>query len=244
MKTIKLIRNLIVTVVSVLFISQIVMAVPNIYNPDSEKQEKQEEEKKSERSDYESLVKMSEDTGFEDVEAGSWYANAVKFVTEKELMVGTPDGLFSPNDEVSRGMFISILYRMTDNKAADTKTTFSDLDEEKYYFDPVTWGYARGLIDGLSIDKFEPNESISREQLVSFLYRFSRYDSYQNVDIEFDEEISSFSDFNEISEYAVKPMKWAYTKGLIKGRVDNTLDPGSSVTRAEAAMIIWRFMNQ
>ncbi|MBR3152739.1 MAG: S-layer homology domain-containing protein [Clostridia bacterium] len=233
MRTQKLLTYLIVTVVSMLFASQIIFAVPKL--PDYELlQEKYESQETQEQVD----------TGFKDVEAGSWYADAVKFVTEKEIMVGTPDGLFNPYDEVSRGMFISVLYRITDNKVADTKTTFSDLDEEKYYFDPVTWGYARGIIDGSSTDKFEPNEAISREQLISFLYRFERYDSYLNVDIEFNEEIEKFSDFDDISEYAVKPMKWAYTKGLIQGRDDNTLAPKSSVTRAEAAIIVLRYMNQ
>lgn len=185
-----------------------------------------------------------DDIGFADVDTEMWYSDSIAFVTSNQIMSGFPEGTFEPDSYMTRGMFATILYNLSKNKSADVITTFSDIYEDEYYYKPVMWAYSRALVDGVTETEFAPDQNITREQLVSMLYRLARYNDYGNVDIETDTSFYDFSDCNEISSYAVTPIVWAKQNELIKGRPDGTFSPNEFITRAEAATIIERYMEK
>lgn len=174
---------------------------------------------------------------FSDVAADSWYAEAVKYVSDAGLMNGTGSG-FSPDAPTTRGMVVTILYRMAGSPAASTYTGFYDVPESEYYAGPIAWALYTKVATGYSDTKFGPNDSITREQMAAFFHRYavaSGYDTTERSDI------SGFADAAEIHSYALDSMSWAYAAGLITGTSATTLDPLGKATRAQIATNIQRF---
>lgn len=189
-------------------------------------------------NEYETLENLEQK--FTDVPVYSWYAQSVNVVTEKGIMSGISESEFVPDGPVTRAMFTTILYRLAGEPEADNILVFDDIDEDKYYYNAVKWAYTCGIIDGYTDYKFAPDEPITREQMVSILYRFIRFDEY-GVDIYDHLKISEFSDFDSISEYAVNHVEWAYENGLIRG-INGKFEPENNVTRAEMAIILERLV--
>lgn len=174
---------------------------------------------------------------FEDVKETDWYYDGVKYVYENELMYGTGKTTFSPNDETTRGMIITILWRLEGSPEA-TGTSFDDVDSNAYYAQAVLWATENGIISGYGNNQFGPDDSITREQMATILYRYAGYKGY---DITAATNLSNFEDNDSISSYATQAMAWAYTKGLIVGTSGTTLSPQGYATRAQVAVIMMRF---
>ncbi|GFI62147.1 endo-1,4-beta-xylanase A [Clostridiales bacterium] len=178
---------------------------------------------------------------FGDVHNYDWYYEAVKYVYENGLMSGTDNQTFSPDMTTTRGMIVTILHRM-DGKPVSAPSAFIDVASGQYYSDAVAWASANGIVSGYGDGNFGPNDTITREQMASILYRYAQYKGY-SLEVS-DNGLGRFTDANAISDYAVTAIQWASERGIISGTTDTgltTLVPGGSATRAQVASILMRF---
>lgn len=177
------------------------------------------------------------DFPFADVAKGSWYYEGVRYAYENGLMSGTGEGTFSPNLPTSRGMLVTILYRLAGSPAAGS-ASFTDVAQGQWYADGVAWASANGVVSGYPDGSFRPNDTITREQMAAILYQYARIQGKLD---DSRADLSIFSDLDSLSAYAKEPMSWAVAQGLFSGVSADTLAPGGSTTRAQAAVILTAF---
>lgn len=179
------------------------------------------------------------DSLFVDVPAGVWYADAVQYVVDKGMMNGVSETAFEPDSTTTRGMIVTMLYRLEGEPAAGT-SSFTDVAADAWYADAVAWASANGVVNGASATSFEPDNAITREQMAAILYRYAQGKGY-DVSVGEDTNILSYTDFDQLSEYAIPAMQWACGAGLITGDTTTTLVPQGNATRAQVATILMRF---
>lgn len=177
---------------------------------------------------------------FTDVGVGDWFRDAVEYAYGNGLMNGTSATKFSPSGETTRGMIVTILYRLEKEPAVGKAADFTDVAKDQYYADAVAWAAENGIVNGYGNGKFGPDDNVTREQLAVTLYRYA---AYIKADTSAEGKLDSFRDASQISEYAKEAMKWAVGSGLVTGKGNQTLDPKGSATRAEIATILMRFCN-
>ena len=172
-------------------------------------------------------VKIVDNTKtFADVADTFWGADAVAFVSSRELFNGTSATDFSPNAPMNRAMIVTVLARLdgVDTTAGST-----------WYEAGVQWAVSSGISDGSGLD-----QNLTREQLATMLYRYAQYKGY-DVSVGENTNILSYSDVSSVSEYAMEAMQWACGAGIIGGK-DGMLDPAGNATRAEVATMLMRFV--
>ena len=174
---------------------------------------------------------------FTDVDTSRWYHEGVDFVVAKELMNGMTDTLFQPDGTLTRGQLMTILYRMAGTPETEAATPFTDVASGRYFTDAVAWAYEAGIAEGVSGTTFAPNAPVTREQLVTFLYRYAKY---QEEDVSAQGTLAGYPDAEAVSEYAQIPMAWAVEQELVNG-IDGKLAPKGAATRAQIATIILRY---
>ena len=189
-----------------------------------------------------SYVKATEtpsETKFNDVSANDWFASAVDYVTGKGMMNGTADNTFSPKANTTRGMVVTVLYRL-ENQPSTSAASFTDVASGAYYANAVAWANANGIVSGYGSGKFGPNDKVTREQLAAILYRYAQYKKY-DVSVGEDTNILSYNDAQSISSYAIPAIQWACGAGVVTGKSGSKLDPKGYATRAEVAAMLMRF---
>lgn len=189
-----------------------------------------------------SYVKATETpskTKFNDVSANDWFASAVDYVTGKGMMNGTADNTFSPKANTTRGMVVTVLYRL-ENQPSTSAASFTDVASGAYYANAVAWANANGIVSGYGSGKFGPNDKVTREQLAAILYRYAQYKKY-DVSVGEDTNILSYNDAQSISSYAIPAIQWACGAGVVTGKSGSKLDPKGNATRAEVAAMLMRF---
>lgn len=174
---------------------------------------------------------------FTDVASGAWYYDAVSFVYKRGLMAGTGDNLFSPNVTTSRGMIVTILYRL-DGSPSASSAGFTDVASGQWYTDAVNWAAANDIVAGYGNGLFGPNDTVTREQMAVILYRYAQYKGY---DTSASNSLNGYTDVGGVSSWALTAMQWANAEGLINGTSGTTLSPTNGATRAEVAQILMRF---
>ncbi|MCL2226819.1 MAG: S-layer homology domain-containing protein [Oscillospiraceae bacterium] len=162
---------------------------------------------------------------FVDVGDGAWFLDSVRFVGALGLMGGTSPGEFSPNTPLSRAMLVTMLARLSGEGTGGGETWFSAA---------INWGIGAGLTDGTY-----PSMNITREQFAVMLYRYAVLSGQGTDDAT---NLSEFSDTSSISPWALDAMRWANASGIMSGRTTTTLEPGGTATRAEAATLLQRFI--
>lgn len=167
-----------------------------------------------------------------------WANEAIKYVYENSVMNGINETTFSPDENMTRAMLVTILYRLEKSNFKYESAVFEDVTAEDWYVDAVAWAKANNIVKGLSETEFAPNDNVTREQLAVILYRYA---NFKNVDTSASAELSGFSDFNNISSWAYAALEWAYAAELITGMDNGSLLPDSFATRAQVATIIMRF---
>lgn len=180
---------------------------------------------------------------FVDVSESDWFYDAAKFVYEKGMMSGTSANAFSPNAATTRGMLVTILYRMEGQPEAK-ESGFSDVSREMYYAKAVDWASQNGIVTGYGgneMGTFGPENSVTREQMAAILYRYS---AKKGNDMTARGDLSGFTDRSVISTYAQEPMTWAVGMGLVSGMGDGTVAPAGSATRAQVATILMRYLEK
>ena len=177
-------------------------------------------------------------TGFSDVAATAWYANAVKYAVDKGMMNGVGGNKFAPDGVTNRGMIVTVLYRL-ENEPTAAAASFTDVASGAYYANAVAWASANGIVTGYGNGKFGPNDSITREQFAVILYRYAQYKKY-DVSVGEDTNILSYNDAQSISSYAIPAIQWACGAGVMNGS-NGRLTPKLGATRAQAAQLLMNF---
>lgn len=177
---------------------------------------------------------------FTDVKTGDWFCDAVQYVNKNGLMKGTNEKpmMFSPNASTTRGMVVTILYRMAGSPAVTAANPFDDVAAGQYYTDAVIWASNNKVVTGYGNGKFGPNNSITREQMASILLNYAKLKGY---DVSAKANISGFDDVASVSGWANDSLSWANAKGLIQGS-GNKLTPGGNAERCQVAAILQRFV--
>ena len=176
---------------------------------------------------------------FLDVAEDAWYADAVAYVYDNGLMSGTSTTLFSPNATTTRGMIVTMLYRLEGEPRISSGSAFDDVDAGMYYADAVAWASQNDIVTGYDEATFGPNNAITREQMAAILYRYAQYKGYRTTA---GADLSGYVDADSVSSYALASLQWANAAGLVTGTSSNTLTPDGSATRAQVATIFMRFM--
>ena len=176
---------------------------------------------------------------FTDVGRGDWFFDDVRYVDETGLMNGVSATRFAPYGSTTRGMIVTILYRMEGQPAVSRGCPFTDVASGSYYERAITWAAANGIVTGHSSTIFAPDASITREQLAAILYRYA---VYKGLDVSVGENtnILSYEDFASLSEYAIPAMQWACGAGVLYG-FGGSLLPDAPANRLQAAAILHRF---
>ena len=177
----------------------------------------------------------SEPIVFADVDPSSWYAEYVNYVIGAEIFRDTGD-YFEPDTLMTRAMTVVALCNFSYGKRVKTEIVFSDVKFDDWFSYAVDWASANGIVTGGN-GVFRPNDAVTRQELVTFLYRYAKYKGY---DVSAASDLSDWSDVASVSEYARDAMAWAVESGIIEGK-NGKLAPRDVSTRAEAAAIIARY---
>lgn len=181
-------------------------------------------------------------TRFTDVEKDRWYSGMngpISYVIANGIMSGTAEGVtFEPEEACDRAMFVQILYNMEGNPAEGYYNPFIDVPYGKWYSNAIIWAASNGITGGTTPTTFEPDLKVSRETVAQFLYNYARkcgFDTTVNGDL------SVYSDYEDISRWAVDAISWASGNGIIGGYSDGRLAPKDDCTRAQIAQMIMNF---
>ena len=174
---------------------------------------------------------------FIDLDSSQWYHKYTDYVIERGLMNGMSQEKFAPNGILTRGQLVTILHRLAGSPTPTGASPFTDVKEGRYYTEAVSWAAEQGLAQGVTETRFVPEAPATREQLVTFLYRYA---AMHGVDTAAGGSLSNFPDASSVSEYAQQPMLWAVQTGLLQG-MDGRLAPKASATRAQTAAFLTRF---
>lgn len=177
--------------------------------------------------------------GFDDVKAGRYYVDGINYVVGEGYMEGVGNNKFAPNTKTSRGMAVTVLYRMAGSPDVSAEIPFTDVDPERYYADAVVWAYKEKITDGVTETMFAPNHVVTREQMVTLL---ARYATTLGITVEAKGSLEQFVDGDSVMNFAVESMTWAVDNGIIDGVKVDLLKPQGSSTRGQLATMIVRFV--
>jgi uncharacterized repeat protein (TIGR02543 family) len=175
---------------------------------------------------------------FIDVAKSDWFYDNVYYVYTNNLMKGTSETTFAPYSNTTRAMIVTILHRLEGTPKAGANP-FTDVAEGSYYYDAVAWASENKIVRGYGNGKFGPNDSLTREQLVTILYNYSIFKGY---DTTVTKSLDNFADGATVSGYAKTAMEWAVEKGIVTGIGADLLSPTSTATRAQMAAILQRYI--
>ena len=178
---------------------------------------------------------------FPDVRNNAWYYNAVEFAVRKGYFAGNGDGTFAPSRDITRQDFAVVLARIAkaDLSKYSGVTSFADVSASKYYARSVHWASDNKVIMGLNNTKFGVDNKLTREQLVTILYRYAmKLGANVTVSDADRAKLNSYSDANKVSAYAKDAFAWALKNKVISGMTSTTLGPTGSATRAQVATIL------
>ena len=173
---------------------------------------------------------------FNDVRKGDWFYGAVEFAELNGLMQGDSKTVFSPNQKLSRAQLAQILYNKEGKPWVRDGSSFTDVPAKEWYANAVNWAAQKGYVMGYDSTHFGPNNSITREQLATILWRYAgEPKGKKNV-------LSPFTDAGKASEYALPALRWAVQNEIIRGKGNHRLDPTGTATRAEVAQMLMNFL--
>ena len=176
---------------------------------------------------------------FVDVPETHWGYEAVSYTAEKGYFVGVDDTHFAPSDLTNRAMFVTVLGRLAKAEETTSSASFEDVVPGSYYERYIAWGAETGVVMGITDTSFAPDDTVTREQMAVFLYRYALY---AGLDTAIDQSVlDSFTDAGDISSWAAEAMAWAVGHGIMQGVGGNRLAPTANATRAEVARVVMNF---
>ena len=182
-------------------------------------------------------------SAFTDARTTAWYHDGVHWAIENSVMNGVGDGKFAPNGITTRAQVVTMLWRLEGSPAYVGMSEFSEVDNEQWYGPAIRWASAEGIVNGYDDGRFGANDAVTREQLVTILYRYAQYKK-MDVSVGEDTNILSYDDAFDVSEWAIPAMQWACGSGIVNGIDKNgtlMLAPSDASTRAVVATMFWRF---
>jgi len=174
---------------------------------------------------------------YQDVAETDWYYDAVAFVCDRSLFQGVSDGSFAPQDTMTRGMLVTVLYRLAEKPEFESSGLFTGTEEHAYYAQAMDWAVGQSIIHGYGHGVLGPNDPVSREQLATILFQYAALQGYETEH----GELSGFPDAEQVSVYAKTAMGWANASGIISGTADQQLMPREQASRAEVAQMLMNF---
>ena len=174
---------------------------------------------------------------FDDVSDEDWFGEAAWFCAANGLMEGTGNRQFDSNTVTDRAMLVTVLYRLA-NSSDSLGNIFADVEDGKWYSEAIAWAAHNNIVKGYGNGKFGPTDMMTREQMVTILYRYSEF---MKLDISESNELQDFSDADNISDWARSAMKWAVGSGIVQGVGGGIISPHSGATRAQLAVMMQRF---
>jgi hypothetical protein len=179
---------------------------------------------------------------FEDVPENAWFREAVSYVYRNEFMNGTSATTFNPNGSMTRGMLVTVLYRIDGSApVSDAERACFDDIAGSYYTDAVAWAYSNGIVNGVSATKFDPDRIVTRQEAVTIFYRYCVENNLMGVGSGL--ELDGFADNANVAPYATDAFTWAVATGLVEGSAQADglhLNPTGSLNRAQAAVLLER----
>lgn len=173
--------------------------------------------------------------GFSDVDGSASYAEAIRWAAEQGYISGYPDGRFGVNDPVTRAQTAAIFYRAAGSPDVSGTTRFSDVQATAYYRDAAIWAENSGLISGYPDGRFGVNDSVTRQQLVTILWRWAGRPNASGED---------YADENTVAAYAKTAVDWSQTNNILVSREDGRFAPNESATRAEVVSALYQYRTQ
>ena len=175
---------------------------------------------------------------FIDVAEGDWFYDAVVYAYQNELMDGVGGNRFAPNSETTRAQLVTILYRLEGQPAVSGDLPFTDVEAGTWYTDAILWAAQNNIVNGVSDTEFASGDDLTRQQLVTILYRYAEAKGY---DVSASADLSGYPDADQVQDYAQPAMAWAVAENIIQGMEDGTLKPAGNASRAQIATILMRF---
>ncbi len=165
--------------------------------------------------------------------------DAVDYMVANGYMNGMAQTAFGPHVDLNRAMMVTILYRIAGAPDVSGTHTFVDVPDGQFYTEAVLWASGNGITTGLDATHFAPGKSLTRQELVTFLYRFAGVMGYDRTATT---DLSAYTDASVVQPYAVEAFRWAVAEGVIKGTTDTTLEPEATTTRAQVSMMVYRLL--
>lgn len=174
---------------------------------------------------------------FVDVNEGDWFEASVQYVYDNGIMTGLESDVFGTAESLQRAQFATMIWRMEGSPEAAYEDKYSDVPEDMFYTQAVLWGTQAGVFTGYADGTFGPDDQMTREQMVTILFRYAKIKGY---DVSKRDDLGTFPDGDFVSEFAKEAVSWAVAEGLIQG--DNgELNPLGITNRAQVAAVIERF---
>ena len=174
---------------------------------------------------------------FADIHKNDWFYDSVKYAYENGLMKGVSNTEFAPQNDITRAMFVTVLYRI-ENEPQTAAAAFIDIESGSYYEKAVAWASNNGIIFGISENQFAPNDNITREQMAAIIYRYATFKGYDITT----SGSTAYTDNSDISDYAKDAVIWAAEKSVMTGNTDGSFAPKANTTRAQAAAVFMRIL--
>ncbi len=189
-------------------------------------------------TDGEITVKYAVSYIFSDVAENAWYKDYVQAVYDKGIMTGMTGSAFGPDVAMTRGMFVTMLYRIENSPPVNgnVSETFSDCADGQWYSDAVLWAYQNGIVDGLGSDTFGPSVQLTRQQMATILYRYALYSGADEII----EAALPYSDAADVADWALSGVSFCTIEGLMNGVSENAFDPAGTANRSMGAAVMFR----
>ena len=168
---------------------------------------------------------------FTDVPANAYYADAVAWAVVNGITSGTGSGTFSPESNCTRAQIVTFLWRAADSPTVNASNPFKDVAESDYYYNAVLWAVQNGITSGTSTTTFSPNDTCTRAQAVTFLYRAKNSPTVSGS--------NSFTDLTS-GAYYINAVQWAVNTGVTSGTSSTTFSPDQTCTRAQIVTFLYR----
>jgi len=181
---------------------------------------------------------------FKDVKETDWFYPAVMFMQQRGLISGTDVQQFSPNTNMTRGMFVTVVGRICEaegEKINKTSCQFSDVKQDMYYAKYVQWAKDNGIASGSDDGRFYPDKNINRQEMLVMLRNLAKH-MHKDLTVKGGKVVTDFNDYNQIEAWAVDAANWAYSHGIVSGRDGNLLAPKATATRAEVSQIFMKYL--
>ena len=177
------------------------------------------------------------ENSYTDVSEKEWYFDAVQYASQNGLMNGVGNGKFDPEGSMTRAMLVTVLWRY-EGEPAEGENTFTDVPDGTWYTDAVAWAAEKGIVGGVGNGNFDPNGSITREQMATILFRYAQK---KGIDTSKRGELSGFADSGNVSSWAKDAVQWTVAEKIINGS-DGKLLPQGNATRAQVSASLMRFL--